>query len=274
MSEVNITIPERGSESPAPAPAAATPDTEAAKSVTPEALKADGKSAEQDPAPKAPDDKEPTPGEMARKERNRQRWQQMKTERTTAMAEVNRLRAEVARLKQPADFSNITDPDEALALRTAAKVRESMAGDQESQLGQQQHRADQALYQAWDAMKDEMRSKAPDFDQVVTAQTPIHQRMAPFLIESEKGGEVAYWLGKNTDAAQALFREFETNPAAALIQFGRIEAQLSAPSAKPISNAPRPAPVLAGGSSPPAFDPATASVSDIAGQLRKAGIIR
>jgi hypothetical protein len=277
---LNITIPERGAVSPAPVPATEKPEAQAseAKTVSPDAEQADGPKSEQPPAAEQigkPDEKEPTPGELARRERNRQRWQAMKQERHTALAEVARLKAENDRLRSnPIDYSKIEDPEEALALRTAQKVKESFAGDYEHQAKQHQDRANDAMMQAWDAIKEEMRAKAPDFDSVVTDQTPIHPRMAPYIVDSDKGGDLAYWLGKNPAAAQDLFRKFESSPAIALIELGRIEAQLSAPASKPVSAAPRPAPVLSGGSNPPAFDAATASVSDMAGQLRKAGIIR
>ena len=275
MSELNITIPERGAVTPVESAPVAVKTDKTADAPPPEARTADGTPADAPPAPdKASAENEPTPGELARKERNRQRWQAMKSERSQALSEVARLRAENERLRKPVDYSQIQDPDEALAARTAAKVRESMAGDTDAAIARNQDTAERALIEAWQTIVEDGRARAPDWDQVVTDATPIHQRMAPFLIESDKGGDIAYWLGKNPQAASDLFQKFEKNPAVALIELGRIEARLGAPSSKPVSTAPRPAPVLAGGSSPPSFDQNHASVSDMASQLRKAGIIR
>lgn len=263
-----------------PEPTTKAPEAPAAEqSTTPEAEQAAGMQ-KQPAATDAKDDqelekKEPTPSELARKERNRQRWQQMKQERQEALQRASWAEAELARIKNSRlNLADVTDPDEALALRTAQRVREMSAGDQEARAAQERARADQALVEAWNATKDDMRARVPDFDQVVTDQTPIHKHAAPFIVESDVGGEIAYWLGKNPDAARNLYQQFETNPAQALVELGRIEARVSAPALKAVTKAPKPAPTLSGVASPPSFDVGSASVSDVATELRKAGIIR
>jgi len=212
--------------------------------------------------------------EQRRKQRNRERWQSMQNERRQALAEVQRLRAELDRIKQPVDYSQIDDPDEAQALRTVQKLREMQAGDYETQAAEAQKKADAAIYEAWEAVRADARERMPDFDQVVTPQTPIHERAAPFIVESEKSAELAYYLGKNPDVAMSLYQKFDQAPAQALIELGRLEARLSAPPPKPVSQAPKPAPMLQGSSSPPAFDPFRAGVGDLQAELRKAGVIR
>lgn len=257
------------SESPAPV-AVETGKSATQDQTTPEAAKAaDGSE------PIETEKAEPTPGELARKERNRQRWQAMKEERQTALAEAARLRAELDRIRSTkVDPTQYDDPDDALAARTAQKVRESFAGDYEQQAQRHQARAENAVVEAWSAIKDEARQTMPDFDSVVTESTPIHARAAPFIVESDKAAEIAYYLGKNVEAARDLYREFETNPARALIKLGQIEANVSKPAPKTHSSAPKPAPVLSGSSSPPTFDPAKSGVSDMQAMLKKAGILR
>lgn len=257
------------SESPAPV-AVETDKSAAQEENTPEAAQAaDGTE------PIETEKKEPTPGELARKERNRQRWQSMKEERQTALAEAARLRAELDRIRSTrVDPTQYDDPDDALAARTAQKVRESFAGDYEQQAQRHTARAEQAVVEAWSAIKDDARERMPDFDAVVTDSTPIHQRAAPFIVESEKAAEIAYYLGKNVEAARELYREFETNPARALIKLGQIEAKVSTAAPKSHSSAPKPAPVLSGSSSPPAFDPKNGSVSDMRAHLKRMGVIR
>lgn len=277
MSIYNTTVPSPDAvkSEPDPAPAADKPETSAAE-TTPDAQKADGESAEQTAAKGEPSpEKEPTPGEIARKERNRQRWREMKHERETALARAVAAEAELHRIKNArVDYSSIDDPEEALALRTAQKLRESFAGEHEATAQQARQQAETALFEAWDTIKSDMRERVPDFDSVVTKDTPIHARAAPFIVESDRGGEIAYYLGKNPDVAQSLYRDFDTNPARALIALGRIEAQLSKPEQKAASRAPKPVPTLSGSASPPGFDPGTASVDDIASHLKKAGVIR
>jgi hypothetical protein len=163
---------------------------------------------------------------------------------------------------------------EALALRTAAKVKESLAGDVESRVQYAEAQAQRALAENVEAVFSDGRERMPDFDQVVTQQTPVHQNAVPFIAESERGAEILYHLGKNPAAARDLWQKFETAPAQALMELGRIEARIATPAAKTVSKAPRPAPAITGGSSPPAFDAARASVSDVAAQLRQLGVIK
>ena len=256
------------SESPATV-AVETATSATQENTTPETVKAaDGSDTGTE------EKKEPTPGELARKERNRQRWQQMKQERETALSEAARLRAELQKIRETkVDPTQFDDPDEALAARTAQKVRESFAGDYEQQAQRHQERAEHAVVGAWEAIVEDARDRMPDFDSVVTAETPIHRRAAPYIVESEKAAEIAYHLGKNPEVAKRLFKEFDTNPARALIELGRIEASVSRPEPKTHSTAPKPAPILSGSSSPPAFDPKTAGVSEMQSLLRKAGVI-
>lgn len=230
---------------------------------------------EQQANPDEGKDKQPTPAELARKERNKQRWQTMKQEIADSRRREQFLLGEVERLsKQQSDFSKLTDPDEVQAAKTANIFRQTQVEDHQSRARHEAMQRQGAVREAWSAMADDMRTKAPDFDQVFNANTPVHQHAVPFIVESEKGGEIAYWLGKNPDVARDLYSKFETAPAQALIELGRIEARLSAPPPKQVSTAPKPAPTLNGGVNPVVFDAHTASVDDVAAHLRKAGIIR
>lgn len=273
-----------------PAPAAvnadSTPTTPAApaetastaeQTTTPQLEKAAGSETEQ-PTTATEDgqpEKQPTPGELARKERNRERWREMKETVAQSKARERALIAEIDRLQKTSqpDYSQITDPDDILAEKTAHRLRQGQVEDTKARVDQERRVSEAALNEAWAATLEDMRAKTPDFDTVVNERTPIHERAAPFIVESEKGGEIAYWLGKNPDAAKALYDKFDTAPAQALIELGRIEARLSAPVAKTVSTTPKPAPVLNGGMNPIAFDARTAGVADIAAQLRKAGVI-
>lgn len=225
-----------------------------------------------DPASQEPEaEKEPSESELKRKQRNRERWQRMRE----ASEEAARLRAELARYRpEPVDYSRVDDPDEALALRTAAKVKESLAGDVESRVQYAEAQAQRALQENVEAVFADGRERMPDFDQVVTPQTPVHANAVPFIAESEAGAEILYHLGKNPTVARDLWHKFQTAPAQALIELGRIEARIAKPAANSVSKAPPPAKIVTGGSNPPSFDPQRASVSDMAAELRKAGVIR
>ena len=212
-----------------------------------------------------------------RKERNKERWQEFKAAKDYTIRsleqEVQRLRA-----KQAPDLSNIADQDEVLAEKTAWKIQQSSVAEKEHTLQQEREaRAtaqQQALNETWQDVLEDTRERIPDFDAVFNGNVPVHERAVPFIVESEKAGDLAYYLGKNIKEAQALYQQFETAPAKALIELGRLEARLSAPKAKTVSTAPKPAPILSGGANPIAFDMARASVEDVAAQLKKAGHIR
>ena len=191
-----------------------------------------------------------------------------------AAGEVERLRAELTLYRPRQVDPNITDPDEILAEKTAAKLTEQQRAIHERRVEEATRAQERAIFDAWDGIKADMRERVPDFDQVVTDRTPVHQRAAPFIVESEKGGEIVYYLGKNPEVARDLFQKFETAPAQALIELGRIEAKLSVPPPNKVSTAPKPAPIISGGLNPLAFDASRASVDDMAEHLRKAGVIR
>lgn len=219
--------------------------------------------------------KQPSEADLARKQRNQQRWQDMKQRAADAERRERILMGEIERLQRQApDPSKITDPDEQLAERVSARLRDGRIEETKTQIEHSRLDRDAAIRESWNAIREDMRSKSPDFDQVVTAETPIHQRAAPFIVQSDKGGEIAYFLGKNPDVARDLFQKFETAPAQALIELGRIEARLSAPQPKQVSTAPKPAQSLGGGASPSGFNIATASVAETAAMLKSKGLIR
>ena len=268
-----------------PAPAQVTPETPAttAETVTqqdttpaaepgPDSRSDDTASKAEAPETPEPEKKEESQREQKRRERNRERWARMKE----ASADAERLRAELYRYRMAShvDLSQVDDPDEALALRTAAKVRESLAGDVEARASQADQAAHRALAENVEATFDDGRERMPDFDQVVTERTPVHPNAVPFLAESERGADILYHLGKNPDVARSLYQTFARDPARALIELGRLEAKISAPAARSVSKAPPPAKIVTGGSNPPAFDPSRASVADMAAEMRKLGLIR
>jgi hypothetical protein len=278
MSDVATPAPTEGMSEPVTNPTVTSTPAAPAENVQPSA-DATPPQAETPAGPEGqeqpkPEDDDKKTADNARKRYNQERWKTMKQELAESRRREQFYFSEIERLKKPADLSKITDPDEMLAAKTAQHFRQSQVEEHEVRAQAEQANSQRAVQEAWAAIQDDMRAKAPDFDQVVTDKTPIHAKAAPFIVESEKGGEIAYWLGKNPDAARDLYQKFETAPAQAYIELGRIEARLSAAPAKPVSTAPKPAPVLNGGVSPLGFDIHKASVADTALQLKKLGIIR
>lgn len=272
-------------------PAASPVTTQTAEQTTPQAEKPAGLPQADEPAGsdatketasgegQSQEDQEKKTWKEKRQERNRERWQRFKASEQYVTQKMAALEHEVARLRSaPPDLSNVTDPDDIIAEKTAWKLQRSQAESKEADIRREREMlaAQKAatIAETWNDTVRDMREKIPDFDQVVTEKTPIHARAAPFIVESEKGGEIAYFLGKNPNVANDLYEKFESAPAQALIELGRIEARLSAPPAKTVSTAPRPAQTLSGGANPLAFDATRASADDMAQHLRKSGIIR
>lgn len=265
-----VTAPTSATTPPADKPAGAAPQANEPAGQAQETKTEDAASGDKDPSQEG----EHKSWKEKRAERNRQRWQEYKA----THGRIARLETEIRQLREAKapDFSQITDPTEELAERTAWKVRQSQAGDIERQAQMQRQEAAEKLAAAVQEFQEEARSRIPDFDTVVNAQTPIHNRAVPMLVESEVGAEIAHHLGKpeNRQFALDLWQKFETAPAEAFREFGRLEARLSRPQPKTVSTAPKPPATLSGGTNPLGFDPARSEISDMQAHLRKAGILR
>ena len=282
---MDITIPAPSGGTDSAAPQVTTQTAEETKVDTPQAETPAGieeteqTASGEDPSQDDDPDK-PKTWKEKRQERNRARWQEFKAAKEAIPVKLSILEREIAALKgaTPPDFSQITDPTEEIAKRAAWEVRSQNLAERQAQIETERQTTavehQQKMFAAWDEAKQEARERIPDFDAVVTDNLPIHQRAAPHIVESDKAAEIAYYLGKNPQVAQTLYQQFETSPAKALIELGKIEARLSAPKAKTLSTAPKPASTLGGGVNPLGFDPNKGSVGDMEAHLRKAGIIR
>lgn len=94
----------------------------------------------------------------------------------------------------------------------------------------------------WQKKLDAARGRYKDFDSVVESEVTLTPFMRDALLESEAGGDLAYWLGSNPDEAE---RIAGLSPIAQVRELTKIEAKLavSEPSAKPqprVTKAPEP----------------------------------
>jgi hypothetical protein len=87
------------------------------------------------------------------------------------------------------------------------------------------------------------------------AETPDYEDRVQFspevidvIANSDHGPALAYHLATHLDEADRIAR---MSPHLAAVQLGRLEAQVSAPKRKPVTQAPPPAPTLSGGSTAP-----------------------
>lgn len=285
MSDMTIpAIPSPGTSTETAAPQVTTQETNTNERAAPQIGN--------DPAgePQAKAEAEPAGGDQGegehkswkekRAERNRARWQEYKKSREALPRLLEMLEREnqrLSRAEQP-DFNQFADPNEELAQRTAWTVRQQQRAEAEARLSDErkmlaedhQHK----LMDAWAETVEAARETMPDFDTVFNKDTPVHERAIRPIVESDMSAEIAYHLGKHPEEAAALYRTFDRDPVRGLIEFGRLEARLSRPSAKQATAAPKPAIPISGGINPLGFDADKSSVDDMAAHLRAKGLIR
>lgn len=234
---------------------------------TPDAQVADGTqpSAESE---QSGEKKTPTPEEIAqqaKQARSRERYNRAHAESKQYQAEAIAARAEAQRLKQqlaelrskPTDNLPIEQQDSQRLKDVVKSERLEQAEDAATRAAQ---RAAAARSSSFMAKVDAARERMPDFDQVFH-QTPISEAAADLIADSEKGAEIAYWLGKNPTEAVRIY-DLPNHLQGA--EIARIEARLSTVSPRKTSNAPTPPPVLNGQSSPGAKDYNSMSMAEYA----------
>lgn len=138
-----------------------------------------------------------------------------------------------------ADFAAYTEN------RAIAKARQEFAAND-------QQRQQDTLRQTFEQKEAAYAATAPDYYERVSEMASVVQfqpEVLEVLAASDHGAAVAHYLANHLDEADRLSR-LPVHVAA--VQIGRIEAQVSAPKpAKPVSNAPEPAPKVGGASAAP-----------------------
>ena len=190
--------------------------------------KADGKAVDGDkPEPEAKADGDDAEAEKA--EHKKRGGFQRKIEKL--QAEIEALKAG-SQTKQPApiDPSKPTlDKFESIEAYTEALTDWKLAKAE----GDRAAKAEATRVAAnWEKSVEAGRAKHKDFDDIIESEVPITQTMRDALLESEAGGELAYWLGRNPDEAARIGR---LSPIAQVRELAKQEAKLAAeePPAKP-----------------------------------------
>ena len=130
----------------------------------------------------------------------------------------------------------------------------------------------QLVNQSWAEKVNDAKTRYADFEQVALApDVPITPQIAEMLKHSDKGPDLAYFLGMNKATAAELAALSKTSPMQAAWALGRLEASLSAPTPRMTSQTPEPiAPVR--GKSQAVYNPDKLSMAEYIA-LRKAGKI-
>jgi len=175
-----------------------------------------------------------------------------------AIAESNRLKAELEQLK--AQFAPKQEAPDITQFDTLDEYVDAVAEykfNQKAQATQTQHAQqtqEQAIAQDWVAKVDKARSVAPDFDEVFSnvADVPFAQVALDAVAQHPKGAEIAYILGKDPSEA---YRIAALAPYQQLMAIGEVAARANLPKPKAVSTAPAPVKPVSGGASnstPPA----------------------
>lgn len=127
----------------------------------------------------------------------------------------------------------------------AVKQAQTQAESRIQQQAQQEQA--QKLQKSFEERAVRYAAEHPDFDEAVSSLTRTVQ-FRPEVVEtisaSEHGPAVVHYLAQHLDEADSIAR-LPAHLAAA--QIGRIESRVSATKPKPVTNAPKPPPVLGGG---------------------------
>lgn len=152
-------------------------------------------------------------------------------------------------------------------------VAEQRIADREaasaSRQAEEQASVREAAVEAFQERLDETRGKIPDFDAVLAEAKgrEVKPHVTELIVESEKGGLLAYYLAKNPDVLIKLNGMSERD---ATKEVGRLEARLTLAKSKTATSAPAPARQVSGAAAPSA-DPSKMSMEDYAAWRRKNG---
>lgn len=142
---------------------------------------------------------------------------------------------------QVQNFSTYEEYTKAMASYT---VRQEIRAQQEQVAQQRAQYEAMARREAFEQKIRTFSEQAPDFHSVaMNPSLPINDAMAEAIQSSDIGPALLYHLGKNPQEAQ---RISQMSPYQAALQLGKLEAQLSAPQPKRVTNAPEPMATLQG----------------------------
>lgn len=161
---------------------------------------------------------------------------------------------EIGAPPKEADFEDYAAYDRAVRqYDVKLALAEQRAADREADASRRQSAAKEEAQEAFHDRCDEAREKLPDFDKVLEAARgrQIAAHVSDLVVESEKGGMLAYYLAKNPDVLTKLNGMSERAAAKAV---GALEQRLTLAKPKTATAAPTPAKPVSGSSKPSSPD--------------------
>ena len=113
-----------------------------------------------------------------------------------------------------------------------------------------EQRSAQVAVEAFEVRLSDFRPDAPDFDAVANNPlllSKLTPTMAKEMLDSDYGPQVQYYLGKNPREAASIA---SMSPSQQIRAIGRLEAEVSRPVQKRVTQAPAPIKPVAGTSKP------------------------
>lgn len=168
------------------------------------------------------------------------------------VAENNRLRAELERLKSQSeprlekpDISKFEDFESYAEALADYKYQQKT---QETKQQQAQQSSAQQMQTEWNAKVEKIKQTAPDFDQVFAsvANVEFAQQAMEAIAQHPKGAEIAYALGKDPSEA---YRIAALPPYQQLMEIGVLASRTNVPKPKTVSTAPPPVKPVTGSAS-------------------------
>jgi len=202
--------------------------------------------------PEPEEDKSPS---KQRRERRKAEMERLRQSEAEARKELERVHERLKRLEQAAqgqqppkegDFQDFAEYQAALAAyksmqamdarqRQEIEAESKAHSEQLERLREQQRRE---VAENWAAQVADAKARYADFEQVALApDAPITQPMAEVISASDRGADIAYYLGQNRQEAAQIA---QMRPMEMAMALGAIQARLSLPKPKVTTETPDP----------------------------------
>jgi chromosome segregation ATPase len=175
-------------------------------------------------------------------------------------ARLDQLESEVRQSRQPAPDPQ-QDPQAFIAHLAREEARKLIESERSASAQQQEQSRFQSLAQQHQGRAAVYAAEHPDYPEAEDSVVSIlgnDPMLAEVLMSSEHGPAVVHHLGTHLDEVVQLA---SMPPHLRIAHVARLEARLSAPKPKPVTNAPAPVPTVGGGAAA-SKDPERMSVED------------
>lgn len=227
----------------------------AIESIQPAAVAEDQTTDTPQASESAPENQEqetkPQETEDQRKSKFQRRIERKNAELAAAKTEARLLRERLDALEQQArppqdskaprleQFDNFEDYMAARVAFDAEKVVEArLTKAQQEEMRRRESETQAKSLENWRDQQAKAIEKYPDFEEVVgDSDAPVTREMSQAIVESEHGADIAYYLAQHPDEAKAIAG---LSPIRQIAAIGRLEAKVSQPPPKAVTQAPPP----------------------------------